>query len=157
MSTHKVVNICLLTSNNLFSLVVASLLLRLFLFWWVFMLHIYRQQSYTISAFILISLILKFPISKMFPSLPVSWKSICLTQLLLFFLTYGQFILVDISRGSCLKKGVIYHLNEKILLSFSWVLLVDATAGLIDLIPFSPLSLSTDNPLVNDSSLFPAV
>lgn len=115
------------------------LLFSLFLFWWVFMLHIYRQQSYSISVCILINLevkILQFPILKMFPSLPVSWKSCFLTQLLFFFLTYGQFILVDVSRRSWLKEGIIYYLNKKILLPFSWVPLVDASAGLIDIIPF---------------------
>lgn len=111
------------------------LLLSLFLFWWVFMLHIYRQQSCSISAFILINLevkFLQFPILKMFPSLPVSWKSLFLTQLVLFFLTYGKFILVDVSRGSCLEEGRIYHLNNKILLPFSWVPLVNANGVLID-------------------------
>lgn len=122
------------------------LLLSLFLFWWVFMLHIYRQQSCSISAFILINLedkFLQFPILKMFPSLPVSWKSLFVTQLVLFYLTYRQFILVDVSKGSCLEKGRIHHLNKKILLPFFWVPLVDANGGLIDLITSPLLSLST--------------
>lgn len=66
----------------------------------------------------------------------------------MFFLTYGQFILVDVSRRAWVKKGIIYHLNKKILLPFSWVPLVDGSAGLVDLIAFPLLSLSTDDPLV---------
>lgn len=150
MSNCKVVNICLwhlITYFLIFSCgKFTVLLLSLFLFWWVFMLHIYRQQSCSISAFILINLedkFLQFPILKMFPSLPVSWKSLFLTQLVLFYLTYRQFILVDVSRGSCLEEGRIYHLNKKILLPFFWVPLVDANGGLIDLITSPLLSLST--------------